>query len=84
MTTEKLEKLIKETMDQITADGYKKMVLNEKEVSEITGVSPSCLSNWRRDGIGIPFKKMEGKRGKVMYPKRDLAEWIVSGNIKVA
>lgn len=84
MTTEEKEKLIKETMDQITAAGYKKIVLNEKEVSEITGVSSSCLSNWRKDGIGMPFKKMNGKRGKVMYPKRDLAEWIVLGNIKVA
>ena len=84
MTSEEKEKLIKETTDQITEAGFKKLMLNEKEVAKITGVSPSCLSNWRRDGIGIPYKKMNGKRGKVMYPKRDLAEWIVLGNIKVA
>ena len=84
MTTEQKEKLIKETMDDISATGYKQLMLSPKDVSEITGVSISALDNWRRDGIGMPYKKMNGKRGKVMYPKRDLAEWIVLGNIKVA
>ena len=84
MTTEEKEKLIKETMEEITAAGFKKLMLNEKEVAEVTGISTSSLCNWRKDGIGMPFKKMDGKRGKVMYPKRDLAEWIISGNIKVA
>lgn len=85
MTTEEKEKLIKETMDDISAAGYKQLMLSPRDVSEITGVSISTLDNWRRAGVGIEFKKMDtGTRGRVMYPKRAVAEWIISGNIKVA
>ena len=85
MTTEQKEKLIKEAMDDISATGYKQLMLSPRDVSEITGVSISTLDNWRRAGVGIEFKKMDtGARGRVMYPKRAVAEWIISGNIKVA
>lgn len=85
MTTEEKEKLIKETMSDISVGGYKQLMLSPRDVSEITGVSISSLDNWRRAGVGIEFKKMDtGTRGRVMYPKRAVAEWIISGNIKVA
>ena len=85
MIAEEKEKLIKKTMADITASGYKQLMLSPREVSEIAGLSISTLDNWRRSGIGIEFKKMDtGARGRVMYPKRAVAEWIISGNIKVA
>jgi len=84
MTTEDKEKMIKETMQEITNAGYKQMLLRDVDVAAIIGVHKSTLYNWRRDGIGIEFKKNKGKRGGVKYSKRAVAEWIVTGNIKVA
>ena len=85
MTREEKKEMIRETMADITAAGYKQLMLSPREVAQITGVSISTLDNWRRASVGIKFKKMDrGKRGRVMYPKRAVAEWIVTGNIKVA
>jgi len=85
MLREEKEEMIKETMADITAAGYKQLMLSPREVAQITGVSISTLDNWRRAGVGIPFKKMDrGRRGRVMYPKRSVAEWIISGNVRVA
>lgn len=57
---------------------FKKLVtLSQKQTSEIIGVSSTTLSLWRRDGFGPEFVKVErGKRGRVLYPKTAIAEFL--------
>ena len=71
---EKILQMIKE----ITEMGYKTITLNENQVSKIVGVSSSTLSNWREQGIGPQFRKMEttGKRGRIIYTKQSVSEWL--------
>lgn len=62
---------------------YKKRVaFNQRETAQIIGVSNSTLENWRREGICLPFKKVDnGKRGRVLYLKTDIAEWLSKTNV---
>lgn len=57
---------------------YKKVLaLNQKQTAEVIGVSDSTLENWRREKIGIPYKKIDsGKRGRVFYLKTDIVKWL--------
>jgi len=57
---------------------YKKLVcLNQKQTAEILGISSGSLENWRREGVGPAYKKIEnGKRGRILYPKSAIVEWI--------
>ena len=76
---------VQQTIQEITELGYKALTLNENQVSKIIGVSPSTLSNWRSELIGIPFKKMgNGKRGRVLYTKRNVAYWLLNNDLKTA
>jgi transposase-like protein len=85
MTTEDKQNEIKQIMDEITSMGYKELMLSESQVAGIIGVSASTLANWRRKGIGVEYKKLNnGKRARVMYPKKSVADWVLTGNIKVA
>lgn len=53
------------------------LCLNQKQTAEIIGVSSSTLDNWRREGIGPSYKKIDnGKRGRVLYVKTELLEWL--------
>lgn len=71
-----------ETINQIIAQinemGYKNNItLNEASTAKIIGVSSSTLSNWRKEGLGPNFKKIDnGKKGKVIYTKQAIAEWL--------
>lgn len=69
---------ILQTIKDITEIGYKSVTLNENQVSKIIGVSPSTLKNWRDQGIGPGFKKMDaaGKKGRVIYTKQSVATWL--------
>jgi predicted site-specific integrase-resolvase len=53
-----------------------KLSLNTHQASELIGVSPNTLENWRKEGIGPEYIKMGGKRGRVMYPKIAIAEFL--------
>lgn len=57
---------------------FKKLItLNQKQTAEIIGVSSTTLINLRRDGLGPSYIKIErGKRGRVLYPKTEIAEWL--------
>lgn len=51
--------------------------LNQKQTAEIIGVSSSTLDNWRKIGLGPSFKKINsGKKGRVLYPKNAIIEWL--------
>jgi len=57
---------------------YKKLVcLNQKQTAEILGISSGSLENWRREGVGPTYKKIEnGKRGRILYPKSAIVDWL--------
>lgn len=64
---------------------YKRLVcLNQKQTADILGISSGSLENWRKEGIGPSYKKIEnGKRGRVLYPKSAIVEWL-NNTIKTA
>lgn len=57
---------------------FKKLIcLNQKQAAEAIGVSSTTLILWRKDGFGPQYIKVErGKRGRVLYPKIEIAEWL--------
>lgn len=65
---------------------FKKLIaLNQKQTADAIGVSSSTLESWRKVGLGPSHIKMNnGKRGRVLYPKTAIAEWLVSHLIKTA
>lgn len=56
------------------------LILNQNQTSKVIGVSPSTLEKWRKEGIGIEFKKVGGR---ILYPKTKIAEFIID-TIKTA
>ena len=65
---------------------FKKLIaLNQRQAANAIGVSSSTLESWRKEAIGPSYIKMNnGKRGRVLYPKTALAEWLVSHSVKTA
>lgn len=65
---------------------YKKLIaLNQKQAAEAIGVSSSTLESWRKEGLGPSYIKMNrGKRGRVLYSKVAIAEWIANHAVKTA
>jgi len=57
---------------------FKKLIcLNQTQTAQALGVSSTTLINLRRDGLGPSYLKIErGKRGRVLYPKTEIAEWL--------
>ncbi len=65
---------------------FKKLIaLNQRQAADAIGVSSSTMESWRKEGLGPNYIKMNtGKRGRVLYPKTAIAEWLVSHSIKTA
>ncbi|MGB7402385.1 MAG: helix-turn-helix domain-containing protein [Arcobacter sp.] len=60
------------------------LCLNQKQTAEIIGVSSSTLENWRKEGVGPEYKKIDnGKKGKILIPKTSLIEWL-NNTVKTA
>ena len=77
MTTEQREIEIEKMVKSIEELGFKKLILSPEQTAEIIGVSISTLYNWRVQGVGPQFRKnSNGKRAKIMYPKRAIAEFM--------
>ena len=52
-------------------------LLNEKEVSRMTGLALSTLRHWRVRRVGPGFVKVGSTRqGPVRYPLHDLMRWL--------
>ena len=61
------------------------VVLNQSQVAEVLGVSNSTLENWRKGAISLPYIKIDtGKRGRVMYEKTKIVEFLNRNSIVVA
>lgn len=57
--------------------------LNQTQTAQALGVSSTTLINLRRDGLGPEYVKVaRGKRGRVLYPKTSIAEWLSRSTIK--
>jgi len=67
MTQDEAEKSIKEVFPN-------KLMLNKKEVVQITGRSMSALDRDISDGTGVSYKKV---RGRVLYPITEVARWMI-------
>jgi D-Tyr-tRNAtyr deacylase len=66
-----------EDIDMIDPNFKKLICLNQKQTAQILGVSCSSLENWRKEGIGPSYKKIEnGKRSRVLYSKSKIVEWL--------
>lgn len=75
---------IVEEINKISLTHKKSIAFNQSQTAELLGVSSSTLENWRREGIGIEYIKAgNGKRGRILYPKHKIAEYL-SRTIKVA
>jgi predicted site-specific integrase-resolvase len=76
--------IIIEEINKISFLHKKAIAFNQSQTAELLGVSPSTLENWRKEGIGIEYIKAgNGKRGRILYPKNKIAEYL-SRTIKVA
>jgi len=70
---------IAQIIDEINKDAEcnKLLCLNQSQVAKMLGVSSSTLENWRKEGLGPEFKKVNHmKKGRILYPKLNLARWI--------
>ena len=77
MTIQQREIEIETMMKDIAVLGFKKLVLTPHETAQIIGISVSTLYNWRVEGVGPQFRKNgNGKRAKIMYPTRAVAEFM--------
>ena len=73
-----------EEINKISLKHKKLIAFNQSQTAEIIGVSSSTLENWGKEGIGIEYiKASNGKRGRILYPKIKIAEYL-SKTIKVA
>ncbi|MDQ1267724.1 MAG: hypothetical protein QG567_1495 [Campylobacterota bacterium] len=65
---------------------FKKLIaLNQRQAADTIGVSSSTMESWRREGLGPSYIKMNnGKRGRVLYPKTAIAEWLVNRSVITA
>lgn len=80
--------MINAIIDQINQidPKFKKLIaLNQKQTADTIGVSSSTLEGWRKNSLGPNYIKVNaGKRGRVIYPKTAIAEWLLSHSVKTA
>jgi len=77
-----IEEEIEKNLLKIESFGFKKSLnLNENQVAQVIGVSPSTISTWRKQGIGIDYIPVGGR---VLYPKIAVAEFQAKRKVKTA
>lgn len=55
------------------------LVVDVKAAAELLGVSPSAVHNLRnRDRFPLPFIQPLGPRGRVVFPRAQLEEWLAA------
>ena len=56
---------------------FKQLIaLSQKQTADIIGVSSSTLEAWRKEEIGPQYKKVNAGKGRILYPKTAIAEWL--------
>jgi len=69
---------IVEDMKQIKSEN--RLWFNTKELANYLGVSVPLIEMWRREGFGPQYSNL-GKR-KIVYLKKDIAQFIVLSKVK--
>jgi len=69
-----------ETTQFTVGELFKKVYMNEKEVSLITGIKIPTLRNWRHLGKGIAFLKLPDSRA-VRYIYSDVRDFMEKNRI---
>ena len=76
-----IDEEINKFLEEINKMGFKdKMNLNSSETARIIGVSPSSIENWRKCGLGITYIEVVGR---IVYPKRYIAEFLALRQVKI-
>ncbi len=74
-----------EEINKINPKFKQLIAFSQKQTADAIGVSSSTLEDWRRKSIGPNYIKVDsGKRGRVLYPKTAIAEWLLSHSVKTA
>ncbi len=74
-----------EEINKINPKFKQLITFSQKQTADAIGVSSSTLEDWRRKAIGPNYIKVDaGKRGRVLYPKIAIAEWLLSHSVKTA
>ncbi len=74
-----------EEINKINPKYTQLITFNQKQTADAIGVSSSTLEDWRRKAIGPNYIKVNsGKKGRILYPKIAIAEWLLSHSIKTA
>lgn len=75
-----LEEEIKSIVEDIENTGFKAEVgLTPLELSKYLSLSTSMLENWRRNSLGPEYITF-GR--KVIYPKKDIAKYLISRHVR--
>lgn len=64
-----------EIYKEMVAEG-KHVVVTSKFIADFMGVTPMCICNWRRNGLGPKYRQI-GKT--VRYDFRDFLDWLQDG-----
>lgn len=67
-----------EDIDRICPDAKGTLNLSQAQSSKIIGVSNGLLDLWRKEGVGPNYIETgtENKRGRVLYPKQSIIEFL--------
>ena len=77
-----IEEEIEKYEKEIKALGLTKgLNLNSKQTAQVIGVSQSTIEKWRKEGVSIDHIIVVGR---VMYPIRAIARFMVLSQIKTA
>ena len=52
------------------------MALNQSQTAAILGVSDSTMEGWRKKAIGPEYIKTGPGKGRILYPKQKIAEYL--------
>ncbi len=77
MTLDELNSMLPEKLK-------KSACMNECNSAMVIGVSPSGLANYRKEGIGPEYIKVEnGVKSRILYPKTCILKWL-NNTVKTA
>ncbi|MDX4069823.1 helix-turn-helix transcriptional regulator [Aliarcobacter skirrowii] len=78
MNIEEIKQQILKELDELETKN--KTWLNTRELEKYLNITKAQLEAWRREGFG-PSYLILGKR-RILYPKKSVADFIVSNQVK--
>ncbi len=65
-----------EEINKLDPKFKKLLALNQKQTADALGVSSSTLESWRKNALGPEYIKSGIGKGRVLYPKQKIAEYL--------